>query len=49
MKTYLFTASKDGISIDFETVIISGSEPNFWELYELAQAHGCELFTCEGA
>lgn len=49
MKTYLFTASKDGTDVDFETVIRSDSEPSFWDCYELAQSHGCELFTCEEA
>ena len=49
MKNYLFTASKDGITVDFETVIRSDSEPGFWDCYELAQANGCELWTCEEA
>lgn len=45
MKKWLLTASTDGNEIDFETVIESETEPDFWMCYELAAAHGCDFFS----
>lgn len=44
MKKWNFTASRDAINIDFETIIESDTEPGFWDCYELAASHGCEFF-----
>jgi len=44
MKKWLLTASTDGIDVDFEAIIESESEPDFWTCYELAEAHGCTFF-----
>lgn len=49
MKTYIFTASKTGENVDFETTIQAKAEPDFWGCYELAASHGCEFWTCEEA
>ena len=45
MKKWHFTASRDAVEIDFETVIESDTEPGFWDYYELAALHGCEFFS----
>lgn len=47
MKKWLFTASRDGINVDFETVLESAHEPDFWTCYGLADTHGCSLWTVE--
>lgn len=47
MNTYILTMSKDGIWIDAETEIKAENEPGFWECYEIADAHGCELWALE--
>ena len=44
MKKWYFTASRDAVEIDFETIIESDTEPGFWDCYELAASHGCEFF-----
>ena len=45
MKNWILTASRDGINIDFETIIESDTEPGFWACYELAAAHNCDFFS----
>ena len=47
MKKWLLTASVDANEIDFETVIDSDTEPDFWTCYELATAHGCPWFSVD--
>lgn len=47
MRAFRFTASTDGISVDYETVIFSKSEWGFWECNTLAERHGCELWSIE--
>lgn len=44
MKKWILTASTDGNMIDFETVIESDTEPDFWTCYNLAALHECEFF-----
>ena len=44
---WLLTASKDGINVDFETIIASETEPDFWTCYEIADAHDCTLWSVE--
>lgn len=47
MKKWLFTASVDGVSIDFETIIKSDKEPDFWTCYKIAENHNCIFWTIE--
>lgn len=44
MNKWLLTCSVDAIGIDYETIIESDTEPDFWTCYEIANAHGCEWF-----
>lgn len=44
MKKWHFVASRDGAYIDFETILISDTEPDFWTCYDLAALHDCEFF-----
>ena len=44
MKKWYFTASRDAIDIHYDTIIESETEPEFWNLYELAALHGCDYF-----
>lgn len=45
MKKWIFTASIDGNLIDYETIIESDTEPDFWTCYNLAAEHGCTFFS----
>ena len=46
MKKWYFEASTDGINIDYSTTIYTkGNEPLFWDLYGLAETHGCEFYS----
>lgn len=45
MKKWILTASTDGIDIDYEEIITSEQEPDFWDCYTKAQEHGCDFFT----
>ena len=45
MKKWILAASRDGINIDFETMLHSETEPEYWECEEIASAHGCPYFT----
>ena len=47
MIKWLLTASADAINIDYETIITSDGEPDFWTCYEIAQAAGCEWWIVE--
>jgi len=44
MKFWLLTASTDGNMVDYEEIIQSESEPDFWTCYELAEKHNCPWF-----
>ena len=44
MKKWLLTCSIDAIDIDYETIIESNTEPDFWTCYEIAENHGCSWF-----
>lgn len=44
MKKWLLTCSVDANLIDYETIIKSDAEPDFWTCYEIAAAHGCDYF-----
>lgn len=47
MKKWLFSASTDGVNIDFQTVLEANTEPDFWYCYDLAAAHGCEFWAVD--
>lgn len=47
MKKYHFTASRDAVNIDYETIIEATQGTGFWDLYELAEKHGCDFFTLD--
>lgn len=47
MKKWYIVCSKDAIDIDYEEIIESENEPEFWELYEIAEKHDCEWFACD--
>lgn len=47
MKKWLLTASTDGNSIDFETIIEADTEPGYWECNEQANAHGCPFWSLD--
>ena len=44
---WLLVASTDGNMVDYEEIIISDEEPDFWMCYEIAEKHGCEFFHVE--
>ena len=46
---WLLTCSKDAIDIDFETIIESDTEPDFWECDSIAQEHGCDWWFVDEA
>ena len=45
MKRWLLDCSRDGIDVDYEEIIWSESEPEFWDCYQIAEDHDCEWFT----
>ena len=47
IKKWLLTASVDAISIDFETVLFSETEPEFWTCYYIAESNNCVFFSVE--
>lgn len=49
MKRWFLTCSKDGIFVDFETVLFSKEEPGFWTCEEIAQANKCSFWTINEA
>ena len=44
MKKWEIVMSKDGNDIDAVEIAESENEPGFWECYEIAEKHGCELW-----
>lgn len=44
--TYLVTMSRDGCDIDAEITLEADTEPGFWDLYDLAEKHGCYFWSC---
>lgn len=43
---YHVTLSRDGCDIDAEITLEADTEPDFWDLYDLAAAHGCDFWSC---
>ena len=49
MKKWNIICSIDAVNIDYETVIESKSEPNWWICENIAREHGCEWWFVEEA
>jgi len=47
MKKWILTCSIDAVDIDYEEIITSDTEPDFWTCSEIAQAHGCDFWTVD--
>lgn len=47
MKQWALVCSVDAIEIDYETIIESEAEPDFWTCYDIAEEHGCSWFYVE--
>lgn len=45
MKSWILECSVDADMIDYEEVLQSETEPDFWTCYNIAEAHGCPWFT----
>lgn len=45
MRRFVFDASVDGVDIDYTTIIYSKYEPNWWWFENLAQRHGCTIWS----
>lgn len=46
-KTYFLTCSVDGVNVDFDMVILSETEPDFWTCEKIAREHGCIFWTID--
>ena len=44
MKKWILMASVDGNMVDYEEIIESENEPDFWQCYSIAEKHNCEFF-----
>ena len=44
MNKWRIICSRDAAEIDYEEIISSEAEPNFWACYEIAENHGCAYF-----
>ena len=42
MRKWRIVCSVDADNIDYEEVILSEDEPDFWLCQEIADAHGCQ-------
>jgi len=47
MKKWILTCSIDAVDIDYEEIITSDTEPDFWTCDGIAQAHGCDFWTID--
>ena len=47
MKKWILTCSIDAVDIDYEEIITSDTEPDFWTCDEIAQEHGCDFWTVD--
>lgn len=45
MRRFVFDASVDGTDVDYTTIIYSKKEHNWWWFENLAQRHGCTLWS----
>ena len=47
MKKWWLTCSVDAVDIDYETIIESEKEPDFWTCENIARENGCEWWSIE--
>ena len=47
MKKWNLTCSIDASNIDYETIIESETEPDFWTCQTIAEDHGCSFWTLD--
>lgn len=47
MRKWLLTCSIDAIDVDYETIIESETEPDWWICANIAREHDCEWWTLE--
>lgn len=47
MKEWLLTCSIDAVDVDYETVIESETEPDWWTCENIAREHGCGWWALE--
>ena len=47
MKKWILTCSIDAVDIDYEEIITSDTEPDFWTCDRIAQEHGCDFWTVD--
>lgn len=47
MRRWLLTCSIDGVNIDYEAILESPEEPDFWTCYNLAEDHGCSFWSLD--
>ncbi len=44
MRKWRIVCSVDADDIDYEEVIYSDDEPDYWTCYNIAVSHGCQYF-----
>ena len=44
MRKWRIVCSVDADGIDYEDVICSDTEPDYWTCYNIAESHGCQYF-----
>ena len=44
MKKWRIICSLDANNIDYEEIIVSDSEPDYWTCYAIAERHNCPFF-----
>ena len=44
LKKWLLVSSVDSIGIDYEDILYSVDEPDFWTYYSIVESHGCAFF-----
>lgn len=47
MKKWLLTCSVDAVDIDYDEIIESESEPDFWTCNNIADEHSCSWWIIE--
>ena len=47
MKKWILTCSIDAVDIDYEEILTSDTEPDFWTCNDIAQEHGCDFWTVD--
>ena len=47
MKKWILTCSIDAVDIDYEEILASDTEPDFWTCNDIAQEHGCDFWTVD--